>query len=244
MKKLIIAIVAVALLALTGCDDQDARDYANELVGVLKSYQVEVNKKIVAEKKSYKDLAGTYAYAKDVELLTGLSTERLSRADSLTDALIGGEKLTPSDMHKLLLDYANHDFEATRALLERESDGQAEYLASLESLNLQAENIAQLTKALEALGKPKGSLKKLKELKTAADEFKTKFDDLQCEQLAEEIACLKDQIAAIDKSAPTLSDLQNAQKEKLEAQLKPLEELAKECKEDIIKKAKCPDTKG
>lgn len=244
MKKLIIAIVTCSLLALTGCDDQDARDYANELVGVLKTYQVEINKKIVAEKKSYKDLAGTYAYAKDVELMTGLNTERLSRADSLTDALIGGEKLTPSDMHKLLLDYANHDFEATRDMLERESDGQAEYLASLESLNLQADNIAQLTKALEALGKPKGSLKKLKELRTAAEEFKTKFDDLQCEELAEEIACLKDQIAAITKSSPVLSDQQNAQKEKLEAQLKPLVELAKECKDDIIKKGKCPDTKG
>src|SRR5690349_1543256 len=243
MKKLIIAIVAVALLTLTGCDDQDARDYANELVVVLKSYQVEINKKIVAEKKSYKDLSGTYAYAKDVELMTGLSTERLSRADSLTDALIGGQKLSPSDMHKLLLDYANHDFEATRELLERESDGQAEYLASLESLNLQSENVAQLTKALEALGKPKSSLKKLKELKTAAAEFKTKFDDLECEELAQEIACLKDQIAAIEKSAaPT--DQQKAQKEKLEAQLKPLEERAKECKDEIMKNAKCPDKKG
>lgn len=244
MKKLIIAIITCSLLALTGCDDQDARDYANELVGVLKTYQVEINKKIVAEKKSYKHLAGTYAYAKDVELITGLNTERLRRADSLTDALIGGEKLTPSDMHKLLLDYANHDFEATRELLERESDGQAEYLASLESLNLQAENIAQLTKALEAMGKPKGSLKKLKELKAAAEEFKSKFDDLQCEELAEEIACLKDQIAAITKSSPVLTDQQTAQKERLEAQLKPLEELATECKVDIIKNAKCPDTKG
>src|SRR6185369_12209778 len=122
MKKLIIAIVAVALLTLTGCDDQDARDYANELVGVLKSYQVEVNKKIVAEKKSYKDLAGTHAYARDVDLLTGLRTERLARSDSLTDALIGGEKFTPSDMHKVLLDYATHDFEATRDVFQRESD--------------------------------------------------------------------------------------------------------------------------
>lgn len=243
MKKLIIAIVVCSLLALTGCDDQDARDYANELVGVLKTYQVEVNKKIVAEKKSYKDLAGTHAYARDVNLLTGLKTERLTRADSLTDVLIGGETLTPSDMHKLLLDYANHDFEATRAMFERESDGQAEYLASLESLNLQAENIAQLTKALEALGKPKGSLKRLKELKAAAEEFKSKFDDLQCEELAEQIACLKDQIAAITENA-TLTDEQKAQKETLEAQLKPLEELATECKADILKNTKCPDKKG
>src|SRR5215510_4706316 len=111
MKKPIIAIVAVALLSLTGCDDQDARDYANELVGVLKTYQIEVNKKIAAEKKSYKDLAGTYAFAKQVDLNSRLATERLARANSLTDALIANENITPSELHKLVLDHANLEFD-------------------------------------------------------------------------------------------------------------------------------------
>jgi hypothetical protein len=243
MKKLIITTIALALLALTGCDDKDARDYAAELVGVLKSYQVEVNKKIVAEKKSYKDLAGTYAYAKQVDLLSRLRTERLSRADSLTDELIAGEKFTPSDMHKLLLDYANLDFEATREALEQESDGQAEYLASFEALDFQAQNVAQLTKALEALAKPKGSLKKLKELGTSAKEFKNKLDELECEELAEEMACLKDQSKALEAIKNPTPE-QKKQKARIEEQRKSLEELGKECKKETLDKARCPDTKG
>ncbi len=246
MKKLIITTIAFALLVLTGCDDKDARDYAKDLVGVLKSYQVEVNKKITAEKKSYKNLAGTYAYAKQVDLLSRLRTERLSRADSLTDSLIADEKITPSDMHKLVLDYANLDFESTRQALEQESDAQAEYLASLESLELQAQNIAQLTKALEALAKPKGNIKKLKELGASAKELKSKFDELQCEELAEEIACLKAQQTAIDARTDLSPDQKKGKKQKIEEQIKPLVELSNEqkCDETKLKNAKCPDTKG
>ena len=245
MRKLIITAVVFSLLVLTGCDDQNARDYATELVGVLKSYQAEVNKKIAAEKKSYKDLAGAYAYAKQVELQTRLRTERLSRADSLTDDIIGGRTLSPSDLHKLLLDHANLEFESTRQALAQESDGQAEYIASLETLELQAQNIAQLTKALEALAKPKSDIKKLKELASAAQAFKTKFDELECAELAEQIACLRAQQASID-GAKLTEEQKKAKKAKLENQIKSLLELSKEqsCDQEKLKNTKCADKKG
>ena len=246
MTKLILTAVLLGSLVLTGCDDENARNYAQELVGVLKSYQTEVNKKITAEKKSYKDLAGAHAYARQVELLTRLRTERFSRADALTDDLIGGRTMSPSDIHKLLLDHANLEFEATRQTLMQESDGQAEYLASLEVLELQAQNIAQLTKALEALAKPKGDLKKLRELASAAKELKTRFDTLECEAVAEEIACLKAQQATIDAASDLTPDHKKARKQKLENQVKSLLELGKEQKCDSAKLAtgKCPDKKG
>ena len=246
MRKLMITAVMLGSLVLTGCDDENARNYAKELVGVLKSYQSEVNKKIAAEKRSYKDLAGTYAYAKQVELLTRLRTERFSRADSLTDDLIGGRTLSPSDIHKLLLDHANLEFEATRQALMQESDGQAEYLASLESLELQAQNIAQLTKALEALAKPKSDLNKLKELAIAAKQVKTKFDELECAELADEIACLRAQQATIEARPDLSPEQKKAQKQKLEDQIKSLLELGKEQKCDSTKltAGKCPDKKG
>jgi hypothetical protein len=246
MRKLMITAVVLGALVLTGCDDENARNYAKELVGVLKTYQTEVNKKIAAEKKSYKDLAGTYAYAKQVELLTRLRTERLSRADSLTDDLRGGRTLTPSEIHKLLLDHANLEFEATREALAQESDGQAQYLASLETLELQAQNIAQLTTALEALAKPKSDIKKLQELATAAKKFKTKFDELECAELAEEIACLKAQQATIQARGDLSAEQKKAKQQKLENQIKSLIELGGEQKCDSTKlsTAKCPDTKG
>jgi hypothetical protein len=245
MKKLIIATIVLVLLTQTACDDKDARDYATELVGVLKTYQVEVNKKITAEKKSYKDLAANYAYSKQTNMISRLSTARLSGADKLTDLLMANEKFTPSDMHQLVFEHAMLEFETTRQALEEESDGQAEYLASLEALDFQAQNIAQLTKALEALSKPKSDVKKLKELAASAKEFKTKFDELECDALAEEIACLKAEQSAVDKRENLTAEQKKAAKEKLEMQIKALKDLNKEqkCKTDLDK-VKCPDTKG
>ena len=66
MKKIFITIIVLFSFAFNGCDSKDARNYATELVGILKSYKVEINKKIKAEQESYKDLAGTYAYAKQM----------------------------------------------------------------------------------------------------------------------------------------------------------------------------------
>lgn len=246
MKQFIITLVVIGLLTLSGCDSKDAREYANELAGVLKSYQVEINKKIAAEQKSYKDLAATHAYARQVDLLSTLQTERFRRAESLTDELLGDGEITPSEMHELVADYANLDFESTRKMLEQESDGQAEYLASLESLELQSENIAALRKALEALAKPKLNIKQLKELGASAKEFKNKFDELQCEELGGRIACLKTQQAEVDKRTDLSDEQKKTAKEKIQKEIDSLLELTNEQKCDKGKrdKAECPDKKG
>lgn len=246
MKKLIILTSLMGVLFLSGCDNEDARNYAKELVGVLKTYQVEVNKKIGAEQKSYKDLAANYSYAREFELFTELRSERRKRAEGLADALLSDEKLTPADLKNLVADYANFDFEATRKMLEEESDGQVEYLASLESLELQSQNITALRKTLEALAKPKSDIKQLKQLASSAKEFKAKFDELQCEDLAQEIACLKKRLEAIK----TRTDLDDAQKkaatESLQKEINSLTELGDDQKCDAKKRedTKCPEAKG
>lgn len=246
MKKVAITIIALSLLVLTGCDDQNAREYAKELVGVLKTYQVEVNKKIAAEKKSYKELSSTHAYARQVNLLTTLRTERLQRAESLTDALLSGEKFTPSDMHKVVLDYAKLDFESTREALVQESNGQAEYLASLETLEMQSQNISALIKALDAMAKPKSDLKKLKELGNSAKEFKNKFNDLQCDELTEQIACLKAHQQALGQRTDLTPQQKTSRKEKIDEEIKQLMELSdtQECDRKKRDEAKCPSSKG
>lgn len=237
MKKLLTAIVLCGLVALSGCDDKDARDYANELAGVLKTYQSEVNKKIGAERASYKDLASTYAYARQIDLYTTLQTERLRRSGELTDTLLQGEKtVSPSDIQALVADYARQDFEATRETLEQESDGQAEYLASLESLELQADGIDKLSKALQELGKPKSDIKRLKELASAAAEFREKFDTLECEDMARQINCLKEQLK---KTPPNKQEEVQAEIDRLSDQVKD-----KGCSAGLLDTIKCPDKKG
>jgi len=247
MKKLLLLLSILSLVFLTGCDDENARNYAKELVGVLKSYQTEVNKKIAAEQKSYKDLAATHAYAKQVDLISGLRTERLRLADSLADELQhGDDKITPSDIHKMVADYAHADFAATRRLFEQESDGQAEYLASLEALEMQSKNLTALTKALQELAKPKSKIKQLKDLAGAAEKFKGKLDELQCEEIAQEIACLMVRQKQISDST-TLTDPQKIDGlAKIQTDIDRLIELStgQKCNETKRKGTQCPDKKG
>ncbi|MCU1265568.1 MAG: hypothetical protein JWM21_1886 [Acidobacteria bacterium] len=247
MKKTLLLISILSLCLLNGCDDKNARDYANELVGVLKSYQTEVNKKIADEQKSYKDLAGTYAYAKQVDLLSNLRTERLRLADALADKLQQEDsKVTPSDIHKLVADYAQADFAATRQLFEQESDGQAEYLASLEALELQSKNLTALSKALQELGKPKSNIKQLKELGEAAKEFKKKFDELECGGIAEQIGCLKVRQKVIAESTSLSDEQKKDGLAKIKAEIDGLIELgtAQKCDVSKLNSTECPDKKG
>ena len=242
------------MLALAGCDDKDAREYAKELSGVVKSYQSELNKKIKAEKDSYKDLSGTYAYAQQVSLSADLDGERERRKDELTDSLLHGDaKVTPADIHAMLINYAEHDFDATRQMLERESDGQAEYLASLQSLELQSQSLEALSKALEELAKPKSNVKQLKELAGAAQEFRSKLAELECDDFARQIACLKKQKEALEKKAAALDDADEKELIKkrgllgeakaLQDEIDRLSEQFKSggCKADVLTKATCPD---
>lgn len=103
-----------------------------------------------------------------------------------------------------------------------------------------------MTKALEALAKPKSDIKKLKELGASAKEFKNKFDELQCEELAEQIACLKAKQMAIGERTDLTSEQKDRQKQKIEEEIKPLLELTNEQKCDPSKRdaTKCPDQKG
>ena len=249
MKRIITALLLCCLPALAGCDDKDARDYAKELSGVVKSYQSELNKKIKAERESYKDLAGTYAYAQQVSLAAELHSERLRREDELTDSLLHGDaKLTPADIHAMLIDYANHDFDATRETLERESDGQAEYVASLQSLELQSQSLEALSKALDDLAKPKSNIKQLKELAQAAQEFRGKLLELECDDFARQIACLKKQKDAADAAAA--AETEDIKKQGSRAEAKALQDeinrLTEQfgnggCKAAALTNATCPD---
>jgi len=201
MKKIIVIFIVIFSFLFNGCSDRDAQNYAKELVGVLKSYKVEINKKIKAEQNSYKDLAGTYAYAKQMNVQLGLQTERLRRAGELTDNLLKEKtesEITASDMSNLILDYANTDFEGTRQILERESTEQSEYLTGLESLELQSQNIDALIKVLDDLSKPDSNLKKLKDLAAFAQDFKTKMNELDCEEMQRKIACLKEKLKTLE----------------------------------------------
>ena len=238
MKKTFFIITLLFSVIFSGCDSEDARNYAKELVGVLKTYKAEINKKIKAEQQSYKDLSATYAYAKQMDVKIGLQTDRLRRASEITDRLLnksdGDKEITTSDISNMVLDYANSDFDKTRQMLERETNDQSEFLTGLETLELQAQNIDELIKVLEELAKPKSNLKQLKDLALAAKTFKDRLNELECEDIERQIACLQKK----KDSAETPAN----QKEKIQAEIDRLQKQMNDtgCKN---KGLVCPESK-
>lgn len=190
MKKIITFALILSLLLLTGCGDKEAREYAGKLAEVLTTYQAQVVKKIKAEQQYYQNSAQIYSTARRQEIISTLNTERLNRIDRLADSLMQGAKLSPSEIHKLIADYAKLDFDSTRIIYEKESDDTAEYLTGVENLQLQAASINALVKALQSLSEEKGSLSQLKSVVDFAGSVKSRLNVLECEDLAREVVCL------------------------------------------------------
>jgi hypothetical protein len=179
MKRAVAIFLLCGVMFLSGCEDKDAQQYAKELIGVLDSYQTEVNKKIKVEKESYKNLAEIYQSARDKDRVEALTQERSERSDKMAQEMINGDyEPRPTEFLSRLHDYAAFDFEMNRKLFELESDAQARYLSDIADLEFDAKNISALSKALGELAKPKGSIQQIKDAAAFAKEVKDELDKL------------------------------------------------------------------
>jgi hypothetical protein len=181
MKRAVaILLLLCGLALLSGCEDRDAQQYAKELIGVLDSYQTEVNKKVKVEKESYGKLAAIYERARGFERLEALTQERSERSDKIADEMINGDyEPRPTEFLGRLRDYGTFDFEMNRKLFELEMDAQARYLSDIADLEFDAKNISALSKALGEMAKPKGSLQQIKDSAAFAKEVKDELDKLK-----------------------------------------------------------------
>ena len=179
MKRAFVISLLCGVMFLSGCEDRDAQQYAKELIGVLDSYQTEVNKKIKVEKETYKNLAEIYQSAREDDRLEALTQERSERAEKMAEEMINGDyEPRPTEFLGRLRDYATFDFDMNRKLFELESDAQARYLSDIADLEFDAKNIAALSKALGELAKPKGSVQQIKDSAAFAKEVKDELDKL------------------------------------------------------------------
>lgn len=179
MKRAIAISLICGVSFFVGCDDKDAQQYSRELIGVLNSYQAEVNKKIKAEKKGYGRLAEIYHQARGFDRLEALTQERSERSDRIAEELINGDyEPRPTEFLGRLRDYATFDFEMNRKLFELESEAQARYLSDIAALELDGKNISALSKALVEMAKPKAKGQQIKEAAAFAKEVKDELDKL------------------------------------------------------------------
>src|SRR5262249_10091230 len=200
-NRILPALLVCLALACGGCEEKEAREYAGRLANVLRTYKIEVDKKIDAERGAYQKLGAIYSYARQYDVVQGLRTDRYRRANSLVDSLLQGRKLAPSEIQQLISDNAKLDFDAIRSVYEAEIDDSASYLTGLETMELQVQSIDALIEALEDLAKPKSDLRQLREFVDFAAGVKNRLDALACEDLVRRINCLKH-----EKDQTTTSD--------------------------------------
>lgn len=196
MKKLVTVVLLLYTVLFAGCGDKEAREYAKLLAETLRTYQAEINKKIAAEQRSYKELAATHAHAREIDAFATLRAERIRRAGALADNLMQNGKLSPSEIQKLVAEYAKQDFDSTRAIFEKETEDLAGFLTGLEALELQSQNLSALIIALEGLAEPKSKISQIKEVGEFAVKLKDRLNELACEDLARTVNCLKKDLAA------------------------------------------------
>jgi hypothetical protein len=231
VKRFVVILIICGSLFSAGCGDREAREYAQRLADTLKSYKAEINKKIKAEQEAAGMQAATYAYAQQTDALLTLDNDRFRRASTLAESLMQGGKLSPSDIQRLLADYAKQDFDATRAIFEKDADDSAAFLTGIENLGLQAQNIDALVVALEEMAKPQSNIAQLKEAGDFAVKFKTKLNELHCNDLAVAIKCLE----------PKATAATGAEKTRIQGEIERLKQQMKDaqCDTNVLTSAKC-----
>jgi hypothetical protein len=200
-------------LAAEGCkSDEEARQYAEDLIGVLKTYQAQIEAKAGAEKKAYKELARLYRSSAERDLLAALDTERRERGDDIADQFIGGKSITGSALRSRLKDYADLDIDRTRELQFRTSDDRDQYLSSLNEISVESDSVQALITALQTLAGKPSLVDRIGFYKEFGDAAKSCLDELVCNDLALQLEAVKKQLGATDLSGEMKAQLNSRQK--------------------------------
>lgn len=205
MKRLATIFLLCSALPLAGCDDKEAQQYARELINVLDSYQEQVDRKVAAEKDSYKELAAVYERARQRNIEQTLEDERVERSEKLATVMVDADHLPRNtELLESLRAYADEDFASTRDFLQIEADAQAQFLGDIEALEFETQTLDELRASLKLLAKPKGHLKRIRDAAVFAQDTKKEFDKLICKDLD---AALGSQKAALEELKTEVAEL-------------------------------------
>jgi len=228
MKRFASIVFVCASMVFTACDDKDARQYSQQLISVLDSYQQQVDEKITAEKNSYKELATAYENARQRNIEQSLETERVERAEALaTKISIADRAPRSSEILESLRSYGEHDFTISKDFLQIEADAQAQFLGDIEGLEFDSENIDDLRAALKELAKEKGKLKRIRDATRFVGEVKTHLDKLTCQDVDTELGSVNARLKAVGDELTELRKQSQANKEKIKVKEGERDELNK-----------------
>ena len=182
MKTTILSLTAGLALSLTGCTDTQARQYAEKIDAILRSYQAQIKRNIDSEQRAYEKLAAVHETEKQRDVFESLDTERTLRSSALSGMLVEGPA-KPSGIVEELEKYAAEDFDRTRKIYAEEMDAGSAYLKTLDSLQAETQKASDLSKILAGLAKPSNLLQHGKDLASFGEAFQTESAKQACLQI-------------------------------------------------------------
>ena len=193
------ATIFAATLAMCGCGDDVAREYAKQLAATLNAYQLKMGEQIQAQQKAYEKIARILEVSSEQDLLGGLDTERLEMVTELRDRVQSTGPRTrlavdATGLREALLRYARRDFQIHQETATQELDTYKRFLAGIADLQQDQANMKTLAKLLSDLSEKHGAVDRVKELAAFGKGVRTNLGKIECDGLAARKADLQDAI--------------------------------------------------
>lgn len=212
----------IALLALTGCTDHDAREYALRLATLLTTYDQQLQAQVTGEQHYYHDAA--QEFRKTASIDTGLSLE-LDREEQSREleAQIQEQESVPTlaRLQQHLRSYGEHEFTTARAFLEEDKDPNTQYLANIDDLNTARQKVQALTQTLKDLASPMPPTAQFNQLKTYLSNVKIEINRPDCATIQQNITAQNHKRAELE-SRRALPNQQDAQIAEIDRQLETI----------------------
>jgi hypothetical protein len=216
MKTIILSLTGTLALLLTGCTDQQARQYSEKINAILQNYQSQIKRNIDSEQRAYEKLAAVYETEKQRDVFESLDTERTLRSGALSAMLVEGPA-KPSAIIDELEKYAGEDFDRTQKIYAEEMDAESSYLKVLDSLQAETKRASDLSKILAGLAKPANLLHEGNDLASFGQTFQTENAKQSCLQ----IQSASDVAQANAADAKAIADTLQAKADLLKNNLSP-----------------------
>ena len=206
MRPTLSALIFGCLL-LTGCDER-ALQMAKDARALLDSYEKELGKKLAAEQTAYQLQAQVEARAQREQAFANLEQERIERSRAMSLDFLDGKRAV-ARWQEPVRDYARKDYEIQRGFLLEDMNGQMQFLARIQTLEVDKQKISALKQAFGALAEKPSLTAQAEQLASFAKETSSEFETQLCSnltlQLKEKTAEIASLTAEADKKRATVA---------------------------------------
>jgi hypothetical protein len=169
---------------------------AKDARALLNSYETELVKKLVAEQTAYQLQAQVEARARREQAFANLEQERIERSRAMALDFLDGKRGV-ARWQEPVRDYARKDYEIQRGFLLEDMNGQMQFLARIQTLEVDKQKISALKQAFGALAEKPTLTEQAEQLASFAKDTSSEFDKQLCANLASQLKEKTAEIASL-----------------------------------------------